>query len=141
MLINKTEIHVRFSEIDSLGILWHGHYIKYFEDGREAFGKAFNLGYMDVYAQGFSMPVVKVECNYKNPIRYRDRVMVETTFVDSPAAKILFEYRIFNPDTGQTLATGSSQQVFLTKELQLYLTLPDFFVAWKERHGLLVSAK
>lgn len=48
MLISKTNIPVRFSEIDSLGILWHGHYIKYFEDGREAFGAEYNLGYMDV---------------------------------------------------------------------------------------------
>ena len=32
-------ITVRFSETDPLGIVWHGNYIKYFEDGREAFGR------------------------------------------------------------------------------------------------------
>ena len=40
--VDFTDIKVRFSEIDSLGILWHGNYVQYFEDGREAFGeKAF----------------------------------------------------------------------------------------------------
>jgi hypothetical protein len=37
-LIEKTAIPVRFNEADPLGIVWHGHYIRYFEDGREAFG-------------------------------------------------------------------------------------------------------
>lgn len=137
MLINRTEIAVRFSEIDSLGILWHGHYIKYFEDGREAFGKEFSLGYMDVFAEGFTTPLVNIECNFKSPIRYKDEVIVETKFIDSAAAKILFEFHLFNKITGETFAKGKSQQVFLTKDNQLHLTLPDFFVAWKKKWGFL----
>ncbi|MFP3594736.1 acyl-CoA thioesterase, partial [Chryseobacterium sp. SIMBA_038] len=27
------EVRVRFNETDPLGIVWHGHYIVYFEDG------------------------------------------------------------------------------------------------------------
>ena len=41
MLKNTVEIPIRFSEVDSLHVVWHGHYVKYFEDGREAFGKDF----------------------------------------------------------------------------------------------------
>ena len=37
-LINQTRIRVRFSEVDSMQIVWHGEYVRYFEDGREAFG-------------------------------------------------------------------------------------------------------
>jgi len=29
----QTEIRVRFSEVDSMGVVWHGNYLKYFEDG------------------------------------------------------------------------------------------------------------
>ena len=36
------DLRIRFNEIDALGIVWHGHYIKYFEDAREAFGKKLN---------------------------------------------------------------------------------------------------
>lgn len=38
-LTDRTTIKVRFSEIDSMQIVWHGEYVRYFEDGREAFGK------------------------------------------------------------------------------------------------------
>jgi acyl-CoA thioester hydrolase len=137
MLTNKAEIGVRFNEIDIMGILWHGHYIKYFEDGRESFGKEFNLGYLDMHEQGYMVPIVKVDCNYKRPIRYKDCVVIETRFVDSPAAKIIFEYTLFNKNTGETFATGRSEQVFLDNNQQLSLTLPDFFVDWKKRWGLL----
>ena len=61
MLINKKEIEVRFHEVDSLRIVWHGNFIKYFEIGREAFGKEFGLTYMQVYDHGFFMPIVKGE--------------------------------------------------------------------------------
>ena len=42
----QTEIRVRFSEVDSMGVVWHGNYLKYFEDGREAFGRKHGLGYV-----------------------------------------------------------------------------------------------
>lgn len=40
-LTNRTTFRVRFSEIDSMQIVWHGEYVRYFEDGREAFGKQY----------------------------------------------------------------------------------------------------
>ena len=47
-LVGKTSLRVRFSEVDSMQIVWHGEYVRYFEDGREAFGREFaGLGYMD----------------------------------------------------------------------------------------------
>ncbi len=32
-LTDRTTIKVRFSEIDSMQIVWHGEYVRYFEDG------------------------------------------------------------------------------------------------------------
>ena len=47
------EIPVRFSEVDSLQIVWHGHYIEYMEEAREAFGKKYGLSYLDWKANGW----------------------------------------------------------------------------------------
>ena len=51
-LTNRTTFRVRFSEIDSMQIVWHGEYVRYFEDGREAFGKQYGLDYMSIYREG-----------------------------------------------------------------------------------------
>jgi acyl-CoA thioester hydrolase len=134
----RTEILVRFNEADPLGIVWHGHYIRYFEDGREAFGKAHGLGYLDVYKNGFVSPVVSVQCDYKKSLRYGDTVIVETIFVPGLSAKLTFKYQLFKAATNELVAVGSSVQVFLDKEESiLQLNNPPFFESWKKQHGFL----
>jgi len=136
-LTHTIEQEIRFSEVDSLGIVWHGHYLQYFEDGREAFGKKYNLGYLDFYSNGYVVPIVSVQCDYKRSLRYGERIIIEATYVPSLSAKINFEYRILNAGTKELIATGSTVQVFLNKDgLSLQLNNPDFFQAWKIEQGL-----
>lgn len=61
---------VRFSEVDSMNIVWHGSYSLYFEDAREAFGKRYGLGYFDIFGNGYYAPLVELSFNYKRPIKY-----------------------------------------------------------------------
>ncbi len=134
-LVTKTTIRVRFNEADPLGIVWHGHYIRYFEDGREDFGNHYGIGYLDIYKQGFVTPVVNIDCSFKKSLRYGDQVLIETTYTPCDAAKLLFSYRLFNPKTQELVATGNSVQVFLDKEFStLQLQNPAFFEAWKSEH-------
>jgi acyl-CoA thioester hydrolase len=137
ILSSRTEVLIRFNEADPLGIVWHGHYIRYFEDGREAFGNMHGLGYLDVYKKGFVIPVVSVHCEYKRSLRYGDSIIVETTYMPTEAAKLKFNYRIFNAATNEVVATGYSVQVFLTKEDSvMQLINPPFFENWKKEHLL-----
>lgn len=137
MLSAITEIKVRFNEVDPLGITWHGHYITYFELGREAFGEKFNLSYMEIYRQGYVAPIVNINCDYKRSLKYGDKAIVETTFIDHPAAKIVFNYKIYLPLTKEIIATGSSIQVFLDgANRQLQIVRPDFFENWRTQHQL-----
>ena len=80
--MTETLIRVRFSEVDSMGIVWHGQYIRYFEDGREDFGNKFGISYLDFYEKGILVPIVKIDLNYKKPLIYGDTALVETRFVD-----------------------------------------------------------
>jgi len=135
-LTEQTQIKVRFNEADPLGIVWHGHYIRYFEDGREAFGNKYGIGYLNFYNHGYIVPVVSIECDYKRSLRYGDSVIVETTYVPCEAAKLRFEYKLYNAANGQVVATGYSVQVFLDKQNSLLqLTNPPFFEDWKKSHG------
>ena len=134
-LVSKTEVLVRFNEADPLGIVWHGHYIRYFEDGREDFGNRYGIGYLDFFNQGFVIPVVNVDCSFKKSLRYGDTVIVETSFIPCEAAKIKFSYRLFNKKTKELVATGSSVQVFLDREhSSLQLLNPLFFEEWKKKY-------
>lgn|SRR5690625_1609993 len=129
-------IRVRFKETDPLGIVWHGHYIQYFEDGREAFGRKFGISYLDQQKNGYTAPVVKSVCEHKKPLRYGDVATIKTTFINSPAAKMIFKYEIFNP-AGELACTGETVQVFLNENKDLMLTNPGFFETWKKKMGMI----
>jgi acyl-CoA thioester hydrolase len=133
----RTAIKIRFGEVDSMGIVWHGNYFKYFEDGREAFGDKYGINYMDFYRNGTMIPLVKVECDYKRPLYYADTATVETRFVNSDAAKIQYAYTIFRNDTDEVVATGTSVQVFVNMDQELLLDIPPFFYEWKKKHGFI----
>ncbi len=133
----KTPLQIRFSEVDSLRIVWHGHYIRYFEDGREDFAKQHGLGYMQVYRHGFSTPIVKATCDYKRMLTYEDSAWIETSFVNSEAAKIIFKYEIYRQSDEALVASGETVQVFLDKNKELVLNQPAFFIEWKKEQGLI----
>lgn len=132
----RKPFEVRFSETDALGIVWHGHYLVYFEDGREAFGLAHGISYLQVQEKGYTTPIVKSVCEHKLPLKYGDSGTIETTFVDSPAAKIIFRFKIFNQHQ-QLVCTGESVQVFVQQDGTMSLNLPEFYEEWKRKIGVL----
>ena len=137
MLSSEIEIDIRFSETDAMGVVWHGNYLKFFEDGREAFGKTFGLEYLTIFDQGYYTPIVKSEIDHKAPVYYGQAIKVITKYIPSKSAKIMFEYEVVNLTTGETCAVGKTMQVFLEKESRtLELLTPDFYSQWKEKNNI-----
>lgn len=137
-LTDTTKIRVRFSEVDSMSIVWHGSYIRYFEDGREAFGLKYGLSYMEIYDNGYVAPIVDLTCQYKSPLRVGEEAIVETRYISTDAAKIVFEYTVYKSDGQTVVATGSSVQVFLNRKQnnQLELNNPEFYLQWQKKWNI-----
>ncbi|MGB4655031.1 MAG: acyl-CoA thioesterase [Bacteroidales bacterium] len=131
------EIEIRFSEVDSMGIVWHGAYAKYFEDAREAFGKKYGIGYLDIKRNGYYAPLVNLDFSFKKPLTYGDKAIVEAIYEPCAAAKIKYKYNIFDLSQKIVIATGSSVQVFLNSDYQLEWNSPEFYLEWKQKYNLL----
>jgi len=133
----QTEIKIRFNEVDSLRIVWHGHYVKYLEEAREAFGKKYEMGYLDVEKHGYATPIVKVDIDYKQQLRYGDDVIIEAEYVDTAAAKLVFHYTLWRKKDMVVVAKAKTIQVFLELDtLELSLTHPQFGIEWKKKWGV-----
>ena len=131
--VTKT-FDIRFSEVDSMGVVWHGHYAIYFEDAREAFGEKYDLGYLMMYDKGFFEPIVELTFKYKKPMIYGMKPEIHIVYRPTEAAKIVFDYEIRDSETKEVFVTGHSVQVFMdSKTHQLVLTNPDFYEDWKKR--------
>ena len=57
----EKEINIRFNEVDSMGIVWHGNYATYFEDAREVFGRLYHLEYLYIFEKGYFAPLVDLQ--------------------------------------------------------------------------------
>jgi acyl-CoA thioester hydrolase len=136
-LTERTKIKVRFSEVDSLKIVWHGNYAKYLEEGREAFGHKYGLNYLSVFDEGYIIPLVNYTIDYKKVVRYGDVIIIETTYFNTDAAKIVFDYTVYRESDMAVVATGRTTQVFLTKSDELCLTIPPFFDEWKKKWNII----
>ena len=126
---------VRFNECDPLGIVWHGHYIVYFEDGREAFGIEHGISYLDVQRNGFATPIVKTSTEHFISLKYGETVRIETSFINTQTAKMIFRYELFNEEN-KLVCSGETVQVFVDSEGSLQLYNPEFFQQWKDKMGL-----
>lgn len=136
-LINKSQTRIRFNEVDSMGILWHGNYIKLFEDGRENWGLEYGLHYLEVYENKTFTPIINSNINHKGMLRYGDTAVIETEFIDTDAAKIIYEYRIYRHSDNELVATGRTTQVFTDLKQNLILNQPEYFQKWRQKNGLL----
>ncbi len=105
-LTDRTTIKVRFSEIDSMQIVWHGEYVRYFEDGREAFGKRYGLDYMSIYREGYVVPIVDLTCQFKQPLSFGEEAIVETRFITVMPPKSFLN----TPSTGHRTNTLWQQE-------------------------------
>ncbi len=137
LLMASRMLEIRFSEVDSMKIVWHGSYPLYFEDAREAFGAKYGLGYSLIYDNGYYAPLVELSFKYKQPIVYGMKPRIDIYYRPTEAAKIVFDYEIHDNDTDVLLATGHSVQVFVDRDYQLVWDNPDFYRNWKAKWNLL----
>ena len=135
-LINRKEITIRFSEVDSMAIVWHGNYVKYLEEGRESFGKKFGISYLDIYANKLMAPVVNMDISFKRQVKYGETIIVETEYIDQKAAKLIFNYRIYRKENNELVATATTTQVFIDMDYEMLLYPPAFALEWKRKMGL-----
>ena len=137
MLKASKEFDVRFSEVDSMNIAWHGSYALYFEDAREEFGRVFGLSYQLFKYEGYPAPLVELNFKFIKPLLHGQRARVDVIYRNSPAAKIVFNYEIHLVEDNSLVTTGVSTQVFLDSELNLMWTNPSFYEEWKKKYNLL----
>ena len=119
-----TSFEVRFPEVDSYGVVWHGHYVLYFEVARNALCAAFGLTPAEALAHGYKVPITRVEMSLRRPARLDDRLEVSAVLAPVDTAKLVMTYEIRCLPEKTLLATGSTEQVILNPAGELLLTLP-----------------
>jgi acyl-CoA thioester hydrolase len=107
---------VRYRECDPMGVVYHTHYLDYFEAGRTEALRDLGVRYRDLEAEGIIMPVVEANVRYRGPAYYDDVIVVEVAFEEPPRVRVPIEYSVHREGEDDTLVTGHTTLCFMDAE-------------------------
>ena len=116
---------VRYRECDPMGVVYHTHYLDYFEAGRTEALRDLGLPYRSLEDEGIIMPVVEANVRYRGPARYDDLLVVEVTFEEAPSVRVPIEYTVHRRDEDEVLVTGHTTRCFMDAERRRPIAAPD----------------
>jgi len=117
------DIPVRFAECDPYGVVWHGHYVLYFEQAREALTGRFGFSAARALEMGYRVPVTRMELKYRAPARTDQTIRVTSRLRSPSVARLVMDYEV-RSETGNLLVSGETEQVVVNASGELLLTLP-----------------
>jgi len=112
-------IQVPFHDVDLVGIVWHGHYAKYFEVARCALLESFDYNYDRMMASGYGWPVIDLRFRYVKPAQFGQKIRVRATLLEWEN-RLRIEYLVSDDASGERLTKGESVQVavnMVTREM------------------------
>lgn len=124
MIESVSEIQVRYSETDMMGIVYHANYLPWLEIGRTEMLRKYGLPYTELEAKGYFLPVLEVNLRYKRPAKYDDSIQIHTRMKEEPVIRLKIDYEVTREN--ELLATGHTTHAFINGE-GLPLKPPLFF--------------
>jgi acyl-CoA thioester hydrolase len=110
VLTAELEFDVEFYDVDSMQIVWHGNYIKYFEKARCALLDKIGYGYKQMGDSGFAFPVTGISVKYISSFKFGDRVRAHAA-LDEYENCLKIKYELFKARTGELCTRGTSTQM------------------------------
>ena len=129
----EIELVVPFFDVDMMEVVWHGHYVKYFEEARCALLDKLGHNYRQMRDAGYACPVIDLQVRYIRGAQFGQRIRVRADLVEWEN-RLKINYLITDVATGERMTRGSSVQVAVeiaTREM--LLASPKVFVEAVER--------
>ncbi len=130
-------VEVPFYDVDMLGIVWHGHYVKYFEQVRCALLDKIGYDYLTMKETGYVWPVVDLRLKYVAPARFGEKLNIRAVLKEYEY-RMKIGYEITDADGGRRLARGTTIQVAVSVETgEMCFGSPEVFLDKLEEFRLL----
>ena len=110
MIEAEVIIEIPFHDVDVMGVVWHGHYVKYIEIARGALLDKIDYNYSQMKASGYAWPIIDVRIRYPHPLYFQQKVRVKAK-LDEWENRLKVNYLIEDIATGQRLTKAHTVQV------------------------------
>lgn len=110
------ERFAQYYETDQMGIIHHSNYVRWMEEARVHVMEQIGFGYYKMEHMGIFCPVLGVSTEYRQMVRFNERVVIECRVAEYTGLKLTMLYRVTKKDTGEICTEGETRHGFLDAE-------------------------
>lgn len=99
-----------YFDVDSMKVVWHGNYIKFYEQARCALLDSIGYNYNEMEYFGHVWPIVKLEVKYIKSIYFAQEFNVKATLAEYEN-RIRIEYIVYDKLSGDIINKGETVQM------------------------------
>jgi acyl-CoA thioester hydrolase len=126
---NKIPLHIRFNDVDMLGVCNNAVYINFFDEGRLSYMKEAGLiPEKGLFTDGKLFFIVRNEVNYRSHARYGDKLNLYTRVSWIKNSSFGYEHVVENNKTKEIIADGACVIVQVDSKTRKSEVLPQSFV-------------
>lgn len=110
MISIDKEILVPFHDVDQMGVVWHGRYVKYLEVARHELMGSINYSCQEMFESGYAWPVVDMRIKYVKPLRYDQKIIITAELIEWEY-RLKINYIIRNESANECFTKAHTTQV------------------------------
>ncbi len=111
--MTKLLYRVPYADTDQMGVVYYGNYLTLFERARNELMREMGYTYKECEAEGFALPVVHAEVDYKSPARYDDLLEISAWVDEIKGVRCRIACEVRRQGEMQLLAKGHTVHVFV----------------------------
>jgi len=122
------EIDVAFHDVDVMGVVWHGHYLKYLESARWRLMDRVDYGYAAMRDSGYLWPIIETHVRHIRGAAFGDRLAVNASLIEWQC-RLAINYLITDSKSRERVARARTVQVAVARSTgELQFAPPAEFV-------------
>lgn len=123
------EYRVPYADTDQMGVVYYGNYLTLFERARNELMRACGYTYRECEAEGWMLPVIHAELDYKSPAKYDDLLEVTAYVQEAKGVRLEIACEVRRKGEEQILVKGFTRHCFVSTETFRPIAPPEKLMA------------
>jgi len=125
----KTNIAIRFADMDANGHVFFGTYLTYFDTAFLAYLDAVDYGFNRFIDQGLNLYYAEALARYKGAVRFGQTLTVEVRISHFGATSFTIEFTLFSDLSNKPINAGHIVAVVVGMQTERPTAIPPDFIA------------
>ncbi|THB64772.1 MAG: tol-pal system-associated acyl-CoA thioesterase [Gammaproteobacteria bacterium] len=130
-MTNKSELEIRvyYEDTDTLGMVYHANYLKFFERGRSEHVRSKGYNQSDLFSElGLLFSVRKMNIDFIKPAQFEQVLIIETEITVAKGARLVFNQQARCKNSSEIYCKAEVKIACVDKETGKPTRLPEKFI-------------